>query len=83
VLHGISTLVNGGVVRLETCRSARRLRILIENPYDPDSPARPRGGLGIPLVRERLAAAYGGQALFASRSVDGRHFAVLSLPVRD
>ena len=81
VLHGISTLVAGGVVRLETCRSARRLRILVENPYDPRSPSRPRGGLGLKLVRERLAAAYGDQALFASRSVEGRHIAVLSIPV--
>ena len=83
VLHGISTLVDGGIVRLETARSARRLRILVENPYDPQSPARPRSGLGLRLVRERLAAAYGDEALFADRSVDGRHVAVISLPVRE
>jgi LytS/YehU family sensor histidine kinase len=83
VLHGISTLLEGGIVRVETCRSARRFRILVENPYDPHSPPRPRGGMGVQLVRDRLAAAYGGAALFASRSVDGRHVAVLSIPVGD
>jgi two-component system sensor histidine kinase AlgZ len=81
VVHGISTLMAGGVIRLETARSARRLRILVENPYDPQSPARPRGGMGEKLVRDRLAAVYGREALFASRSVDGRHLAVLSIPV--
>ena len=81
VLHGISTLVEGGVIRLETARSARRLRILVENPYDPQTPARSPGGLGEKLVRERIAAVYGQEALFASRSVDGRHVAVLSIPV--
>jgi LytS/YehU family sensor histidine kinase len=82
VLHGISTLVPGGVIRVETARSARRVRILVENPYDPAAaPARPRGGFGLKLVRERLSAAYGDEALFASRSVGGRHVAVLSIPV--
>src|SRR5262249_24196101 len=80
VLHGISPLVPGGVIRVETARSARRVRILVENPYDPAAaPAWPRGGFGLKLVRERLSAAYGDEALFASRSVGGRHVAVLSI----
>ncbi len=58
------------------------MRILIENPYDPDAPARPRSGLGLKIVRDRLAALYGSEALFAARRVDGRHLAILSIPVR-
>jgi two-component system sensor histidine kinase AlgZ len=82
VVHGISTLTEGGVVRLEAERTGHRLRILIENPFDPDAPVRPRSGLGLKIVRERLSALYGGDALFAARRLEGRHLAVLSIPAR-
>ncbi len=82
VVHGISTLVEGGTVRLEARRAGNRLRIVIENPFDPDAPARPRGGLGLRLVRERLAALYGAEAIFAAKKLDGRHLAIISVPAR-
>ncbi len=82
VVHGISTLVEGGVVRLEARRAGHRLRIVIENPFDPDAPARPRDGLGLKIVRERLAALYGSEAIFAAKRLEGRHLAVISIPAR-
>jgi two-component system sensor histidine kinase AlgZ len=82
VVHGISTLVGGGTVRLEARRTGNRLRILIENPYDPEAPVRPRGGLGLRLVRERLAALYGPDAIFAAKRLEGRHLAIISVPAR-
>lgn len=82
VVHGISTLVGGGVVRLEARRAGHRLRIVIENPFDPESPARPRGGLGLRIVRERLAALYGPEAIFAAKRLENRHLAVISIPAR-
>jgi two-component system, LytTR family, sensor histidine kinase AlgZ len=82
VVHGISTLAGGGAVRLEASRSGNRLRIVIENPFDPDAPARPRGGLGLKIVRDRLAALYGSDAIFAARRHEGRHLAVISIPAR-
>jgi LytS/YehU family sensor histidine kinase len=82
VVHGIATLPEGGVVRLQAERTGHRLRIVIENPYDADAPPRPRTGLGIRIVRDRLAALYGGEAMFAARRLDGRHLAILSIPVR-
>jgi two-component system sensor histidine kinase AlgZ len=82
VVHGIATLPGGGVVRVEAERTGHRLRILIENPFDPDAPARPRSGLGLKIVRQRLSALYGGDALFAARRLDGRHLAILSIPIR-
>ncbi len=82
VVHGISTLIEGGTVRLEARRAGNRLRIVIENPFDPDAPARPRGGLGLRLVRERLAALYGADAIFAAKRLDGRHLAIISVPAR-
>ncbi|HEY6051364.1 MAG TPA: histidine kinase [Thermoanaerobaculia bacterium] len=82
VVHGIATMTEGGVVRLEAERTGHRVRIVIENPFDPDAPARPRSGLGLKIVRDRLAALYGTEALFAARRLEGRHLAILSLPVR-
>ncbi len=82
VVHGIATLTEGGIVRLEAERTGHRLRIVIENPYDPDAPARPRSGLGLRIVRDRLFALYGSDALFAARRLDGRHLAILSIPLR-
>jgi sensor histidine kinase YesM len=82
VVHGISTMVEGGTVRLEARRAGNRLRIVIENPFDPEAPARPRNGLGLRIVRERLAALYGPDAIFAAKKLDGRHLAIISVPVR-
>lgn len=82
VVHGIATLVEGGVVRLEARQTGHRLRIVIENPFDPDAPARPRGGLGLKIVRQRLAALYGNEAIFAAKRLDGRHLAVISIPAQ-
>src|SRR5262249_50302319 len=36
VLHGIGTLVAGGVVRIEVAQAGHRLRIVVSNPFDPD-----------------------------------------------
>jgi LytS/YehU family sensor histidine kinase len=55
VVHGIATLAEGGAVRLKPA-APNRLRIVIENPFDPDAPARASGGLGLKMVRDRLAA---------------------------
>jgi hypothetical protein len=82
VVHGISTLVEGGRVRLEAGRTGHRLRIVIENSFDPQVATRPRGGLGLKIVRERLAAFYGNEAFFAAKRLEGRHLAVISVPAR-
>jgi two-component system, LytTR family, sensor histidine kinase AlgZ len=80
VVHGISTLAEGGAVKLEASRAGNRLRIVIENPFDPDAPPRAKGGLGLKIVRDRLAALYGTDAIFAARRLEGRHLAVISIP---
>jgi signal transduction histidine kinase len=80
VRHGIATTVEGGVIRLEARRTGNRLRILIENPCDPDAPPRRGTGLGLSNVRQRLAARYGTDALFAARHLTDRYLVVLSLP---
>jgi LytS/YehU family sensor histidine kinase len=80
VRHGIATRVEGGVIRLEARRMGSRLRIVIENPCDPDEPPRRGSGLGLANVRQRLSARYGAEALFAARRLADSFLVVLSVP---
>ncbi len=80
VRHGIATRVDGGKVRLGIAYGGGRLRILIENPFDPESPVRPGSGRGIANVRQRLAARYGDSAMFAAKPLGDRYLVVISVP---
>jgi two-component system sensor histidine kinase AlgZ len=82
VRHGIASSVEGGVIRLEARRAASRLRILVENPYDPEAPPHRGAGIGLSNVRRRLHARYGSEAIFASKRLEDRYLAVISLPAR-
>ena len=71
IRHGIATRAEGGVLRLEARTDGMRLRLLVENPFDPEAPVRPGVGLGLENVRRRLLARYGEDALMdAERSRD-------------
>lgn len=80
IRHGIATRVEGGTVRLSVAHGAGRLRILVENPFDPDGPPRPGSGLGLANVRQRLSARYGQEALFAAKRLGDRYLVVISVP---
>ena len=80
VRHGIASCVDGGTVRVGVRCAAGRLRIMVENPLDPDSPERPGVGVGLANVRRRLAARWGGEALFAAKRVADRYLVVISVP---
>lgn len=80
IRHGIATRVEGGTVRVSSARGGGRLRILIENPYDPEAPSRPGTGLGLANVRQRLAARWGQEGLFAAKKLADRFLVVISVP---
>ena len=80
VRHGIASRIEGGKVRVSVACSAGRLRILIENPLDPDAPSRPGIGVGLSNVRQRLAARWGSEGLFAARRLADRFLVVISVP---
>jgi two-component system, LytTR family, sensor histidine kinase AlgZ len=82
VRHGIATRVEGGAIRLEARQTGHRLRIVIENPCDPDTVPRRGSGLGLANVRERLTARYGSDAIFAAKRLKDRFLVVLSLPAQ-
>ncbi len=80
IRHGISTRPEGGVLRIEARTNGQRIRICVENPFDPDAPARPGTGVGLANVRRRLLAGYGDQArVDAQRSEDNFRVAI-SMP---
>jgi two-component system, LytTR family, sensor histidine kinase AlgZ len=59
VVHGVAQLVDGGTIRMAAARVGSTLTITLENPCDPDR-ARTRGvGLGLDLLRKRLANQFG------------------------
>ena len=80
VRHGVASRIEGGKVRVSVACSAGRLRILIENPFDPDAPSRPGTGVGIANVRQRLAAKWGPDGLFAAKRLADRFLVVISVP---
>lgn len=80
VKHGIAALPEGGEIRLFAERQNGRLGIVIENSWDPETPPRRAGGMGLKNVQRRLEARYGKDASLLVNA-EGELFQVsLSLP---
>jgi LytS/YehU family sensor histidine kinase len=62
IKHGIATLVDGGVVRLESRVNSGTLEVSVENRFDPEAPTPRRSGLGLRNVRDRLRTRFGSAA---------------------
>ena len=59
VVHGVAQLIDGGTIRMAAACVGSTLTITLENPCDPDR-MRSRGvGLGLDLLRKRLANQFG------------------------
>lgn len=56
VTHGIAHVLAGGTVALSAARRGALLRIVTENPCDPERPRRAGAGVGLRNVRARLRA---------------------------
>ena len=74
------TFDDGGTLRLGVHCAGGRVRILIENPLDPESAGKPGSGLGLANVRKRLTARYGSDGLFAARRLTDSFLVVISVP---
>jgi hypothetical protein len=83
VTHGIAHVLEGGTIRVVAERSAGRLRIVAENPCDPDRPRGRGTGVGLANVRARLRALHGADASLAAGEHDGVWRVELSLPALD
>jgi two-component system sensor histidine kinase AlgZ len=80
VRHGVATCAEGGTLQLQALCDGERLSVRIENPYDPESPARPGVGLGLKNVRQRLLARYGDRAAVDAQRSGDLFRVVLLLP---
>jgi two-component system, LytTR family, sensor histidine kinase AlgZ len=80
IKHGIATLTDGGEIALTGQRDRDSIRIVIENPFDPDAPVARRNGFGLASVRNRLHARYGAAARLDMKAEGNIFRVVLSLP---
>ncbi len=58
VKHGIAHLLEGGTIDIRASSSQGRLRISVENPFDPEASRKSGSGLGLKIVEKRLASIY-------------------------
>lgn len=82
VRHGVATRIDGGTVAVTTRRAGDRVIIVVTNPRDADS-RRGGTGLGIDIVRRRLAAAYGDMAALAIEAAPESYQASVTVPVQE
>jgi hypothetical protein len=80
VRHGIATRVEGGTLRIEARTAGQQLRLSVENPFDPEAPARPGVGLGLSNVRRRVLARYGPTARVDVQRSEGMFRVALLVP---
>jgi len=80
VVHGISNLVEGGSIKLDIHAHNGLLSLAVENSFDPDSPPRRRGGVGLANVRQRLATRHGHLASFDVKTEADRYRVAITMP---
>jgi sensor histidine kinase YesM len=82
VRHGIATLLEGGTIRVETRRAGDRIVVTVSNPRDAEA-GRRGTGLGLDIVRRRLAATFGDAAALTVEPTAGMFRAQLTVPVEE
>ena len=78
--HGVASMVEGGVIRLDAWRVENALHIRVENPFDPEGSTARRNGLGLQIVKRRLLARYGDRANMAVDSGKNRYRVEILVP---
>jgi two-component system sensor histidine kinase AlgZ len=80
VRHGVASMVEGGTIDIEATLEDHMLRILIDNPADPDRADARGEGIGIENARGRLSAVSEGRAMLQAREAEGQFRVVIELP---
>ena len=80
VRHGIASMVDGGTISITASANNGALRIIIENPADPDREHQSGEGIGLQNARGRLAAISGGRASLRAEEKEGRYRVEIELP---
>ena len=82
VRHGIATRLDGGSIQIAARRAGDHAVIVVSNPRDADA-ARKGTGLGLDIVRKRLAAAFGDRASVSIEAAPESYRVSLSVPVEE
>ena len=80
VTHGIAHMLEGGTVRVAAVRDGAWLKIVVDNPCDPDRPRRGGTGVGLANVWARLRALHGADAALVAEARGDRWYVELTLP---
>jgi two-component system, LytTR family, sensor histidine kinase AlgZ len=80
VSHGIASMSDGGLIRLDARVQDGRLAIVVENDRDEEAPSRKRNGVGLRNVRSRLEARYGKEATLRAEAEEDKFRVSMSLP---
>jgi len=80
VKHGIATMVEGGLIRVEGHVADGLMEVSVANDFDPDSPAPRRHGLGLRNVRSRLATRFGDAAKLTAHVENNQFKAEMVVP---
>ncbi len=84
IVHAVSPRREGGLVTVTARRHGRLLQLQVcdDGPGLASAPAPSRSGLGLPLLRERLAVLYRGRAHLSLEPADGRGLrATIEIPI--
>ena len=82
IRHGIAHLIEGGAIRLAAAVEGGRLRLVVENPADPERARARTPGVGLENVRARLTTLYGPAARFTAAERAGGFRVEISLPAQ-
>jgi two-component system sensor histidine kinase AlgZ len=80
VKHGIATMVEGGLIRVEGHVVDGSMEVSVENDFDPDSPSPRRHGLGLRNVRSRLMTRFGDKARLTAHVENNQFRAEMVVP---
>jgi sensor histidine kinase YesM len=80
VKHGIATMVEGGLIRVEGHVADGMMEVSVANDFDPDSPSPRRNGLGLRNVRSRLTTRFGDAASLTAHVENNQFRAEMVVP---
>jgi len=80
VRHGVASVLEGGTIDIEATLRDGMLRILIDNPADPDRADNRGEGIGLQNARGRLHTVSDGRAVLNAAEAEGRFRVSIELP---
>jgi len=80
VRHGVASMVDGGTVNIAASAQQGVLRIVIDNPVDPERSQGSGEKIGLQNVRGRLSAISGGRATLRTGEAEGRYRVEIEVP---